>query len=170
VTTLNTGRCLLRRVSIRRSRQPRHSLPNLAQLIRRSYWRRWCADQPVRSGAQGCATSAKPWASWLGVWCRSASPAVPRAHSRDQARNGHIASGDIRERRPWRVEPCLTPPGAPTGRGRRALALAPPPPGSSAADYLRIVEQYCGNPPCGLVQSSVCWNWSAWPKSFEVPG
>jgi len=41
------------------------SLPNLAQLIRRSYWWRWRADQPVWSGAQGCAMSAKPWASWL---------------------------------------------------------------------------------------------------------
>jgi len=35
--------------------------------------------------------------------------------------------------------------------------------------YLRTVEQYCGNPPSGLVQFSVCWNWSAWPKSFVVP-
>ena len=74
---------------------------------------------------------------------------------------------------------------ADAGLGESSLALPRPvlPPGGGGElwllrprhrvrqlRYLRIVEQYCGFPPFGLVQSLVCWNWSAWPKSFEVPG
>jgi hypothetical protein len=74
---------------------------------------------------------------------------------------------DIRERWPWRVDPRLARWAHRAGAGSsRSYAPAT----GFVTRYLRIVEQYCGDPPSGLVQSSVCWNWSDWPKSLEVPG